>query len=90
MNLRKLSVEEVEALESKATRKATGSRKVMAELYDSLVSDFDVGEYAVVELGAGEKKATVKKHIKAALGRRGLNVEWRRGGKDTLKYHVVE
>lgn len=87
---RKLTSEEVTALESKKSKKASGARKVMAELYDSLIADYGVGEYAEVTLGEGEKKITVKNNLKRALDRRGLSATWRRGKADTLKFQVTE
>jgi hypothetical protein len=58
-------------------------------LYDTLVADFSEGEYGEVALGIDEKKPTVKKNILAAFTRRGLNVDWRRGKADTLRFQVL-
>lgn len=89
MKGRKLTAEEIQALETKQARKAGTSRLVKQELYDTLVAEFAVGEYGEIGLGVDEKKPTVKKNIQAAFNRRGLNLDWRRGKADTLRFQVV-
>lgn len=90
MQGRKLSADEVTALETRANRRAGSSRSVKEGLYDSLVADFAAGEYGEVQLGVDEKKPTIRKNVAKALERRGLSADWRRGGKDTLRFQVVE
>lgn len=90
MKGRKLTAEEVTELQSKQNRQAGTSRLVKDGLYDSLVADFEVGEYGEIALGVDEKKPTVKKNITKAFTRRGLNLDWRRGKTDTLRFQVLD
>lgn len=85
---RKLTAEEVEALQAKQARKAGNSRLVKQELYDTLVAGFEANEYGEISLGVDEKKPTVKKNVVKAFERRGLKVDWRRGKADTLRFQV--
>lgn len=90
MKGRKLSNEEVAALAAKQARKAGNSRLVKQELYDTLVAEFDVGDFGELTLGVDEKKLTVRNNVTKALQRRGLSVDWRRGSKETLRFQVTE
>lgn len=89
MKGRKLTQEEVTELQAKKNRQAGNSRLVKQELYDTLVASFEAGEYGEIALGVDEKKPTVKKNIAKAFSRRGLNLDWRRGKADTLRFQVL-
>ncbi len=88
MKGRKLTAEEVEALQTKQARKAGTSRLVKQELFDTLVAEFEAGEYGEIALGVDEKKPTIKKNIVKAFERRGLKLDWRRGSATTLRFQV--
>lgn len=88
MKGRKLTAEEVQALETKETRKH-GVRAALAAEYDALVADYVPGEYGEVALGTNEHKLTVRKHLNAAFQRKGQQVEWKRAKGDTLRFHVA-
>lgn len=87
VTVRKLTSDEVTAMEATKERKAS-SRNVIAELYDSILAEYGAGDYVAVALGTGEHKQTVRKHITKALDRRGFSATWTRGTHDTLKFHI--
>ena len=61
-NFRKLDPVEVQTIENKGK----GERRLTAELYDSILADYAVGEYGEATLDAGENRLTVRNRLKAA------------------------
>lgn len=84
--VRKLTAEEVTALNNKGK----GTRKLVEEQYDAILSDYNVGDYGEADLEAGDNRLTVRNRLKAAAGRRNLGVEFRRTTGDLLRFQVVE
>jgi len=84
--VRKLSPEEVEALQNKGK----GQRKLTEELYDSILSDYAVGDYGEATLDEGDNRLTVRNRLKAAARRRNLSIDFRRTTGDLLRFQVVE
>jgi hypothetical protein len=76
--VRKLSSEEVQAWENRGK----GTRKLIEEEYNSILSDYSIGEYGIAELGPEESR------LKAAATRRGLVLVFRRTKGPQLRFHV--
>jgi hypothetical protein len=85
-NFRKLEPEEVQALQNKGK----GERRLTAELYDSILADYEVGEYGEAVLDEGENRLTVRNRMKAAATRRGIDINFRRTQGDRLRFQIVE
>ena len=84
--VRKLDPSEVKAYQDKGK----GQRKITEELYDSILADYEVGEYGEATLDEGENRLTVRNRMKAAATRRGIGVEFRRTTGDLIRFQVVE
>jgi hypothetical protein len=84
--VRKLAPEEVQALENKGK----GQRKLIEELYDSILSEYDTGDYGEATLEPGENRLTVRNRIKAAARRREVGVDFRRTTGDLLRFQIIE
>jgi hypothetical protein len=84
--VRKLTADEVQALQNKGK----GTRKLTEELYNSILSEYNVGEYAEATLDEEDNRLTVRNRLKAAAGRRNLGVEFRRTTGDLLRFQIVE
>jgi len=84
--LRKLTSEEVQTLEYKPT----GQRKLIEEQYDTILSDYAVGEYGEAALEPDEKRLTVRNRLRAAALRRGLEIDFRRTNGDFIRFQIVE
>lgn len=85
-NFRKLELEEVKAYQNKGK----GERTLVAELYDSILADYKVGDYGEATLDAGDNRLTVRNRLKAAATRRGIGIEFRRTNGDILRFKMVE
>lgn len=83
--VRKLAPEEVKTIENKGK----GQRKLTEELYDSILSEYEVGDYGEATLDEGEKRLTVRNRLKAAAGRRNVGVEFRRTNGDLIRFYIV-
>jgi hypothetical protein len=83
--VRKLAADEVQELQNKGK----GQRKLVAEEYDTILSDYDVGDYAEATLEPGENRLTVRNRFKAAAARRGLTLDFRRTSDDLLRFKVA-
>lgn len=82
--IRKLTPTELQAIQNKGK-----SRRILtAELYDTLIANFDIGDYGEVELAAEEKRPTVRKHLKAAAQRYGVALRFKRSSNDRLLFHI--
>jgi hypothetical protein len=83
--MRKLSADEVRALENKGK----GQRKLIEEQYDAIIGDYSEGDYGEAVLEPGENRLTVRNRLKAAARRRNLAVDFRRTKEDLLRFQVV-
>jgi hypothetical protein len=84
--VRKLNPEEVKAYQDKGK----GQRKITEEQYDSILADYEVGDYGEATLDQGENRLTVRNRMKAAATRRGIGVQFRRTTGDLIRFQVVE
>lgn len=84
-SVRRLTPEEVQTIE----RKGSSQRQQRDALYDELVRQFATGDYAEVELEAGDTKPTVRSNINKAAMRAGMDLTWLRGQSGTLKFKVT-
>jgi len=85
-HVRKLDPSEIQAIQNKGV----GTRKLTEELYDSILADYEVGEYGEAILDEGENRLTVGNRMKAAATRRGISISFRRTQGDLLRFQVVE
>jgi hypothetical protein len=85
-NFRKLDPEEVKAQQDKGK----GQRKLTEELYDSILADYEVGDYGEAMLDAGENRLTVRNRMKAAASRRGVGIDFRRTQGDIIRFKIIE
>ena len=83
--VRKLSVDEVRTLENRGK----GTRTIIAEEYDTFLSEYTVGDYGEAELNAEEKRLTVRNRLKAAADRRGLDITFFRTRGSTIPFKIV-
>jgi len=84
--VRKLDPSEVQTIENKGI----GLRKQTEKLYDSILADYEVGEYGEAVLDEGENRLTVRNRMKAAATRRGIGISFRRTQGDLLRFQIVE
>jgi len=84
--VRKLAPDEVQAMHNKGK----GPRKLVEEQYDTILSDYTVGDYGEATLDPGENRLTVRNRIKAAARRRNIEVDFRRTTGDLLRFQIVE
>jgi hypothetical protein len=85
-NFRKLDPAEVQTIENKGK----GERRLTAELYDSILADYEVGDYGEAVLDEGENRLTVRNPMKAAATRRGIDINFRRTTGDLLRFQIIE
>src|SRR5690349_10362665 len=83
--LRKLSPAEVQTLEYKST----GQRKLVEEQYDTILSDYEVGDYGEALLEPEEKRLTVRNRLLAAAKRRGMGITFRRTSGELLRFQIT-
>jgi hypothetical protein len=83
--VRKLTTDEVQRIENKGT----GQRKLTEELYDNILSEYDVGNYGEAILDEGENRLTVRNRLKAAAGRRNIGIEFRRTTGDLIRFKIA-
>src|SRR5438093_9080595 len=84
--VRKLSAEEIQALESR--EQAKGKRERTTEQYDRMLSDFSVGDYLEVELDDGDKPNSVRYHLRQAAARRGLTLNFAASSGNVLEFRI--
>jgi hypothetical protein len=65
-----------------------GARALVAHEYDAYLADFAAGDYGRVELAESEPRNIVRGRLRAAAGRRGLALRFRRGPRAALIFHV--
>ena len=85
-NFRKLEPSEVQTIENKGL----GLRKQTEKLYDSILADYEVGDYGEAVLDEGENRLTVRNRLKAAATRRGIGINFRRTSGDMIRFQIVE
>jgi hypothetical protein len=83
---RKLAPEEVQDIQNKGK----GQRKLVEEQYDSILADYEVGEYGEGMLDEGENRLTVRNRMKAAATRRGIGIDFRRSTGELLRFKITE
>lgn len=83
--VRKLSGQEVTALQNKGK----GKRQLAEEEYDTLLSDYQTGDYGEASLEPGEKRLTVRNRLKAAAKRRGIGILFQRTSGDMVRFKIV-
>src|SRR5262249_41052147 len=83
--MRKLTPDEVQTIENKGR----GLRKLAEEQYDGFLAEYDVGDYGEAELGADEKRLTVRNRFKAAANRRGLTLHFIRTIGNVIRFRVL-
>jgi hypothetical protein len=84
--VRKLAPEEVQTIENKGK----STRKLTEELYDSILSEYEVGDYGEAMLDDGENRLTVRNRLKGAAGRRSIGINFRRTQGDFIRFQIVE
>ena len=65
--VRKLAPEEVQTIENKGK----GTRKLVEEQYDSILADYEVGDYGEAVLDEGENRLTVRNRLVLRAGWKG-------------------
>jgi hypothetical protein len=83
--VRKLAPEEIQQIQDKGK----GQRKLVEEQYDAILSEYEVGDYGEAILDADENRLTVRNRLKAAAGRRGLAILFRRTSGELLRFQIV-
>jgi hypothetical protein len=84
--VRKLAPEEVQTIENKGK----GTRKLIEEQYNAILRDYELGDYGEALLDEGENRLTVRNRLKAAAGRRNIEVEFRRTTGDLIRFKIIE
>jgi hypothetical protein len=84
-NVRKLTPEEVQALENKGK----GQRKLVEEQYDAILGEYSPEDYGEAVLEPDENRLTIRNRLRAAAKRRGLSIDFRRTKGDLLRFQVV-
>ncbi len=92
--IRKLTAEEVRVVESESKSGTSGVRAATRAQYDSILSQYAVGDAVELTLDEGEKVITVKHNVIAAAKRLNVGVEFLRAqrgkGKSMVRFRIVE
>src|SRR3954451_2657596 len=83
--MRKLTPAEAQTLEYKPT----GQREIIEKQYDAIMNDYAAGEYGEAALERDEKRLTVRNRLRAAAGRRGLGINFRRTNGDFIRFQII-
>lgn len=83
--IRKLTPDEVRQIE----RRIKGQRKLVEEEYDALIASYAPDDYGEAEPSEGENRITVRNRLKAAAGRAGLTLDFKRTRGNTLRFKVL-
>jgi len=86
--IRKLTAEEVEALESKQS-KGDNARTEIARQYDQFLIEFGPNEHGEIQLDEGENKLNIRNRLRAAAERRGLKLEFIRTNGIVVRFRVL-
>lgn len=65
-------------------------RHVIEEIYDTLMVSFDVGDYGEAELDETETKPLVRRRLREAARRKGVDLEFITTANNTVMFKVVE
>src|SRR5829696_1717922 len=84
--VRKLDPSEIQTIENKGK----GTRKITELQYDSILADYEVGEYGEAVLDEGENRLTVRNRLKASATRRSVGINFRRTSGDMIRFQIVE
>lgn len=84
--IRKLALEEVQALQSKGK----GQRKLVEEEYDTMLKQYTIGEYGEAYLEPGENRLTIRNRLRAAMRRRGFDLDFKRTSAELIRFKVIE
>jgi hypothetical protein len=87
--IRKWEPEEIAALAAKKNGSGNGRKEVEA-VYDQLIADMSVGDYATVVPDDTETKPTVRNRLKGAATRRGLAIVFQRTRDLTVVFHLEQ
>jgi hypothetical protein len=82
--VRKLAQEEIEEI----VNKGKGVRKLTEEQYDRAIADFNAGDYGEIIPDPEENRLTARNRLKAAAGRRNLNLKFLRTTGDAMRFYV--
>ena len=83
--VRKLAPEEVQEIQNKGK----GQRKLVEEQYDSILSEYAVGDYGEALLDEEENRLTIRNRLRAAATRRELGIEFRRTTGGLIRFQIV-
>jgi hypothetical protein len=83
--VRKLTAEEVEALE----RKGDSVRTEIAQQYDQFLIEFGPNQHGEVALDEGDSRLNIRNRLKSAAERRGLKLEFIRTNGLVVRFKVV-
>ena len=86
--VRKLTAEEVEALEAKQN-KGSNARSEIAQQYDQFLIEFEPNELGEVTLDEGESKLNIRNRLRSAAERRGLKLEFIRTNGIIVRFKVL-
>jgi len=86
--VRKLTAEEVEALEAKGS-KGANARDEIAQQYDQFLIEFGPNEHGEVQLDEGENKLNIRNRLRAAAERRGLKLEFIHTNGIVVRFKVL-
>src|SRR4051794_10070198 len=84
-SFRKLEPEQIKAYQDKGK----GERKLIEEQYDAILGDYAIGDYGEGVLNSGENRLSVRNRLKAAAGRRGMGITFRRTSSDILRFQII-
>lgn len=84
-SVRKLTNQEVDQINNKGK----GQRKLVEEAYDAILSEYEPGNYGEATLETDENRLTVRNRLKAAAGRRGFDIDFKRTGGDLIRFQIV-
>lgn len=89
-SLRVWTPAEVAALKASKEKNGGNGRREIEAVYDQLIADLSVGDYATVMPDDGETKPTVRNRLKAAATRRGLAVVFQRTRDLSVVFHLEQ
>lgn len=84
-SVRKLTNQEVDQIKNKGK----GQRKLVEETYDAILGEYESGNYGEATLEPGENRLTVRNRLKAAAGRHGFDIDFKRTGGDLIRFQIV-
>ena len=82
--IRKLSHEEITAREAAKL----SVRKQNARQYDTMLADFEPGDWGEIGLEEGDKRTSIRTRLLAAAERRGFTIAIRRGSASMVRFEV--